>query len=363
MRRALFSAALTFSFLMTPVALAQTAGSGSSGGTSAQGTTPLPENQQGRGVSGDTGIQPPGTYESGNFSPVPQGATGAEDNLGTPNTDYSGTGGSGASDPRYTPPSPGTSFVPQSSDVSGTPGTGGSGSNDTNTTQTPATDNSSNVSGTQGTGGSGNTNNTPAQNQGSGNSVPSGRAPPTSQGTEPTDATGNAHGGSAEAAASGKDLSPRQLTREVAMLRSDVLRLQRQVNALRGGHSGQQEEGTGGSGQAASGQNAPPDQSASPAPAQDTGANPEKTVVASVVMTGQVASTSKGRVVVRDSETGDLYNLRVGQNTQVVRDGQRISLDSLPQGTAVQAAFSLIADGSTDATRIQVAPSPRPRSR
>ncbi|NVJ26490.1 hypothetical protein HUW62_35250 [Myxococcus sp. AM011] len=150
-------------------------------------------------------------------------------------------------------------------------------------------------------------------------------------------------------------MSPRQLTREVAMLRSDVLRLQRQVNALRGGHPDQQAEGTGGSGQAASGQ------SASSAPARDTGANPEKTVVATVVMSGQVASTSKGRVVVRDSETGDLYNLRVGQNTQVVRDGQRISLDSLPQGTAVQAAFSLIADGSTDATRIQVAPSPSPR--
>ncbi|MCP3165335.1 hypothetical protein [Myxococcus qinghaiensis] len=362
MRRALFSAALTFSFLMTPVALAQTAGSGASGGTSAQGTTPLPENQQGRGVSGDTSVQPPGTYESGNFSPVPQGATGAEDNLGTPNTDYSGTGGSGASDPRYTPPSPGTSFVPQSSDVGGTAGTGGSGTT-THSNGNTATDNNSNVSGTQGTGGSGNTNNTPAQNQGSGNSVPSGRAPSTSQGTEPTDAAGDAHGGSAEAAASGKDLSPRQLTREVAMLRSDVLRLQRQVNALRGGHADKQDEGTGGSGQTASGQNAPPEQSASSEPARDTGANPEKTVVASVVMTGQVASTSKGRVVVRDSETGDLYNLRVGQNTQVVRDGQRISLDSLPQGTAVQAAFSLIADGSTDATRIQVTPSPRPRSR
>lgn len=357
MRRALFSAALTFSFLMTPVALAQTAGSGSSGGTSAQGMTPLPESQQGRGVSGDSEIQPPGTYEPGNFSPVPQGATGAEDNLGTPNTDYSGTGGSGVGDPRYTPPAAGTSFVPASSDISGTPGTGGSGSNDTSTTRTPATDNSSDVSGTPGTGGAGNTNNTPAQNQGSGSGVPSGRAPSTPQGTEPTDATGDAHGGSAEAASSGKDLSPRQLTREVAMLRSDVLRLQRQVNALRGMHAGKQGEGTGGSGQ----QSTPPTQSASSEPARDTGADPEKTVVASVVMSGQVASTSKGRIVVRDAETGDLYNLRVGQNTQVVRDGQRISLESLPQGTAVQAAFSLIADGSTDATRIQVAPNPSPR--
>ncbi|TQF11434.1 hypothetical protein FJV41_34270 [Myxococcus llanfairpwllgwyngyllgogerychwyrndrobwllllantysiliogogogochensis] len=163
-------------------------------------------------------------------------------------------------------------------------------------------------------------------------------------------------------------MSPKQLTREVAMLRSDVLRLQRQVNALRGPHSDKQDEGTGGSGQAASGQatsdqSTPPKQSASPEPARDTGANPEKTVVANVVMRGQVASTSKGRVVVRDAETGDLYNLRVGQNTQVVRNGQRISLESLPQGTAVQAAFNLIADGSTSATRIQVAPSPSPTPR
>ncbi|WP_254614138.1 hypothetical protein [Myxococcus sp. CA056] len=318
MRRALFSAALTFSFLMTPVALAQTAGGGSSGGSSAPGMTSPPQNQQGRGVSGDTGTQPPGTYESGSYSPVPQGATGAEDNLGTPNTDYSGTGGSG------------------------------------NTNNTPASN--------QGAG-----------NQGSGSDVPSGRAPPTQGGTEPSDAAGDAHGGSAEAASSGKDLSPQQLTREVAMLRSDVLRLQRQVNALRGPHSDKQDEGTGGSGQAASGQatsgqatsdqSTPPKQSASPEPARDTGADPEKTVVANVVMRGQVASTSKGRVVVRDAETGDLYNLRVGQNTQVVRNGQRISLESLPQGTAVQAAFSLIADGSTNATRIQVAPSPSPTPR
>ncbi|NTX54923.1 hypothetical protein HR086_26880 [Myxococcus sp. CA039A] len=158
-------------------------------------------------------------------------------------------------------------------------------------------------------------------------------------------------------------MSPQQLTREVAMLRSDVLRLQRQVNALRGPHSDKKEEGTGGSGQESLGQSTPPKQSAPPEPARDTGANPEKTVVASVVMRGQVASTSKGRVVVRDAETGDLYNLRVGQNTQVVRNGQRISLESLPQGTAVQAAFSLIADGSTNATRIQVAPSPSPTPR
>ncbi|MFY1831827.1 hypothetical protein ACN47A_38285 [Myxococcus fulvus] len=304
MRRALCTAALTFSFLMSPVALAQSAGSGASGGTSSQ------------------------SQSSGTFSVVPYGSTGAEDSSGTTtngSTTTQGTGGSG--------------------NTSNT-NNAGSASNGTNTTGNNASD-------ARGTGGSGNTSN------GNGDSVPAGRPEPTRQGTEPRDAAGEARGGSAEAAGSGEALSQGDLTREVAMLRNDVLRLQRQVNAMRGGHAKddapeKQQDGTGGSGPASA-----PRQDTSPNDTDDVNADPEKTIVANVVMRGQVTSATQDRIVIKDSETGDLYDLRVGENTRIVRNGQRISTQGLRQGTAVQAAYNLIADGSSDATRIQVTPRSR----
>ncbi|MCP3059294.1 hypothetical protein LXT21_10965 [Myxococcus sp. K38C18041901] len=306
MRRALCTAALTFSFLMTPVALAQSAGSGAGAGTSSQPQSGIGANQE------------PGTYPSGTFSVVPYGSTGAEDISSTTTTQ--GTGGSGNT---------------SNTNAGGTNnGTGGG-------------DTGNNASDARGTGGSGNT------SDGNQDPVPAGRPEPTRQGTEPRDAAGEAKGGSAEAAGSGEALSQGDLTREVAMLRSDVLRLQRQVNALRGGHANdpkQQQDGTGGSGPAS-------------APRQDdsgdVNANPEKTIVANVVMRGQVTSATQERIVIKDAETGDLYDLRVGENTRIVRNGQRISTQGLRQGTAVQAAYNLIADGTSDATRIQVTPRSR----
>ncbi|WP_223782774.1 hypothetical protein [Myxococcus sp. AS-1-15] len=301
MRRALCTATLTFSFLLSPVALAQSAGSGAGAGTSSP-------SQSGVGAN-----QAPGTYPSGTFSVVPYGSTGAEDISSTTTT---------------------------------TQATGGSGN--TSNTNAGGTDTGNNASDARGTGGSGNK-----------DSVPAGRPEPTRQGTEPRDAAGDARGGSAEAAASGEDLSQRDLTREVAMLRNDVLRLQRQVNALRGGHandddSGKQQDGTGGSGPASA-----PRQDASANDTGDVNADPEKTIVANVVMRGQVTSATQDRIVIKDSETGDLYDLRVGENTRIVRNGQRISTQGLRQGTAVQAAYNLIADGTSDATRIQVTPRSR----
>jgi hypothetical protein len=131
-------------------------------------------------------------------------------------------------------------------------------------------------------------------------------------------------------------------SQQVAQLRAEVQELQRQVAAL-SRTSGPTDTGTGGSGTGGS------------APAAD----PDNTVVASVLMQGQVASVSKGRIQVRDAETGDLYTLRVGDKTRATRGGQSIPVQSIRQGTSVQAAFNHIADGDQYATRIQVVP-PRP---
>ncbi|GEN06870.1 hypothetical protein SAMN05443572_104505 [Myxococcus fulvus] len=311
MRRAFCTAALTFSFLLSPVALAQSAGSGAGAGTSAQP-------QSGVGANQTPGTTP----SSGTFSVVPYGSTGAED-ISSTSTTTQGTGGSGNT---------------SNSNAAGANNGNGTGGADTG----------NNASDARGTGGSGNK-----------DSVPAGRPEPTRQGTEPRDAAGEARGGSAEAAASGQELSQGDLTREVAMLRNDVLRLQRQVNAIRGGHAKdddakKQQDGTGGSGPAsAPRQEAPADNSG------DVNADPEKTIVANVVMRGQVTSATQDRIVIKDAETGDLYDLRVGENTRILRNGQRISTQGLRQGTAVQAAYNLIADGSSDATRIQVTPRSR----
>jgi hypothetical protein len=123
----------------------------------------------------------------------------------------------------------------------------------------------------------------------------------------------------------------------VTQLRAEVQRLQAEVDRLRGAG------GTGGAGTAGS------------APAAD----PNETVVASVEMRGQVASVSENRIQVRDAETGDLYSLTVGDKTRATQGGKRISVQDIPEGTPVAAAFNYIADGDSFATRIQVFPNPK----
>ncbi|WP_342376733.1 hypothetical protein NVS55_35965 [Myxococcus stipitatus] len=321
MRRALSTAALTFSVLASPLAFAQAAGAGSPG---------MPSHaQQGTGGSGGRYPQEPGAFEPGDYAPTPQGSTGAEDSAGSPPTGAGssyGTGGSGTQGSAASNEDAGTGGSGADSDASGNTGTRVF------------------VGADAGTGGSGTPDTTSSTDSGTGGSGAKGeRAPATPQGTEPHDAMGDAHGGSAEAASSGRKQSPEDLTREVAMLRSDVLRLQRQVNGLSAKQQGAH-NGTGGSG-------------ADDANKDNTSnADPSKTVVANVVMRGQVTSTSAQRIVVRDSETGDLYNLRVGQNTQVLHGGKRIALQNLREGTSVQASYNLFGDGHSAATRIQVAP-------
>jgi hypothetical protein len=126
----------------------------------------------------------------------------------------------------------------------------------------------------------------------------------------------------------------------VRRLRAQVEQLQRELATLRRTSVPMDNTGTGGSGAAGS------------APAAD----PNNTVVASVLMQGQVTGTTQDRIQLRDSETGDLYTLFVGDKTRATRGGQSISVQSIPAGTPVQAAFNLAADGDSYATRIQVVP-------
>ncbi|AEI64462.1 hypothetical protein LILAB_12775 [Corallococcus macrosporus] len=104
-----------------------------------------------------------------------------------------------------------------------------------------------------------------------------------------------------------------------------------------------EDTGTGGSGT----QTAPPD------------ADTDSTVLASVVMQGQVASVGKDHVVVRDAESGDTFNLLVTNTTRISANGKRVPPQQLSEGTPVQAAFNYIADGDTYATQIRTYPNRR----
>ncbi len=251
--------------------------------------------------------------------------------MGTTGTDV-GTGGSGTTD----------------SDVSGTTGTGtgGSGTTDSDVSGTPGTGTTGTGTGGSGTTGTGTEGGTSGAGTGGSGGTTGGGSTGGATGGGGTGGGGAGGGGSASAAstgaAAGMASQPANLEQEVTQLRAQVQQLQQEVTALR--RSGATADtGTGGSGTGGS------------APAAD----PNETVVASVQMQGQVAATSKDRIQVRDAETGDLYTLRVGDKTRATLGGKRISVQSIPAGTAVRAAFNYIADGDSYATRIQVYPRPR----
>jgi len=143
--------------------------------------------------------------------------------------------------------------------------------------------------------------------------------------------------GTAEPQATGA-ARPENLEQEVARLREEVQRLEREVDSLQRTNTG-----TGGSGTEAA------------APRADTAS----TVLASVVMEGQVASVGKDHIVVRDAESGGTFNLLVTNTTRISANGKRVSPQQLSAGTPVQAAFNYIADGDTYATRIQAYPTTR----
>jgi hypothetical protein len=140
------------------------------------------------------------------------------------------------------------------------------------------------------------------------------------------------------AVASSRGARASTLEQEVTELRASVQDLQQQVAALKRTNTASN-AGTGGSGSAGTSVKASP-----------------RTVVASVVMEGQVAAVGQDRVRVRDNETGDLYDLRLGQNTSATQGNQRIATRNIPEGSMVRAAYNLVAGGDSYATRILVLP-------
>ncbi|MBJ6763454.1 hypothetical protein JGU66_22025 [Myxococcaceae bacterium JPH2] len=116
---------------------------------------------------------------------------------------------------------------------------------------------------------------------------------------------------------------------EVSQLRATVHSLQQEVTSLR-----RENAGTGGSGSSAGSAKASP-----------------KTVVASVVMEGQVAAVGRDRLALRDSESGAIYDLRTSQGSPLIQ--------GLPPGSQVRAAYNLTASGDNYLTRVLVLPPQR----
>ena len=387
MRRAITHAALTFSLLSSSAGLAQATGGGSAAGTAsggAQGTyyepgnfTPPPQltpsNSGGTPmgtIETNTGAEPPAAPPAGaTRGNLLEPATGGSGQQGTPAANVGGIGGAGVN-----APSAGTAGTGQtaSSDTTGTfygsatgagTGTGGSnpqagattsGSAGTGTggsgTQAGAATSGSAGTGTGGSGTQAGAATSGATDTGTvGNGTQAGAATSgatdtgtVGNGTQAGAATSGAAGSATPQAANlsgdtttaARAQQPENLEQEVARLREQVQRLEREVDTLRS-------TGTGGSGTQATASDA------------DVGS----TVLASVVMQGRVASVGKDRVVVRDAESGDTFNLFVTNTTRISANGRRVSPQQLTEGTPVQAAFNYIADGDTYATQIQAYPS------
>ncbi|WP_238539994.1 hypothetical protein [Corallococcus macrosporus] len=355
MRRAITHAALTFSLLTSAAGIAQSTSGGSAGGA-ASGGAPGPVQPQeyyepgnftqppllAPGTSGGT---PMGTIETNTgaepAAAPPAGATrgslleagtGGSGQAGAPATGAGGTGG-----PGMNVPSTGTAGT-GASDVSGT---GGSGVTDTNLgTGGSGSDVSGTATGGGGTPGAGTDGAVGSTGTGGGSGTTTGAGTgraATGGAPAGSSTSGTASGASAEAPAKGSS-RPEDLQQEVARLRDQVQRLEAEVNTLR-----REDTGTGGSGT----QTAPPD------------ADTDSTVLASVVMQGQVASVGKDHVVVRDAESGDTFNLLVTNTTRISANGKRVPPQQLSEGTPVQAAFNYIADGDTYATQIRTYPNRR----
>ncbi len=349
MRRAITHAALTFSLLSSSAGLAQATGGGSAAGTAsggAQGTyyepgnfTPPPQltpsNSGGTPmgtIETNTGAEPPAAPPAGaTRGNLLEPATGGSGQQGTPAANVGGIGGAGVN-----APSAGTAGTGQtaSSDTTGTfygsatgAGTGTGGSNP----QAGATTSGSAGTGTGGSGTQAGAATSGATDTGTvGNGTQAGAATSGAAGS----ATPQAANLSGDTTTAARAQQPENLEQEVARLREQVQRLEREVDTLRS-------TGTGGSGTQATASDA------------DVGS----TVLASVVMQGRVASVGKDRVVVRDAESGDTFNLFVTNTTRISANGRRVSPQQLTEGTPVQAAFNYIADGDTYATQIQAYPS------
>jgi hypothetical protein len=79
---------------------------------------------------------------------------------------------------------------------------------------------------------------------------------------------------------------------------------------------------------------------------QDNNSQPlEQVVIASGSVDGKISRVSQNTVHVRDPE-GNVYQLRIDKKSRGLRQGQRVPLKELNEGTPVRASFDLVGGGS-----------------
>ncbi|EAU69882.1 hypothetical protein [Stigmatella aurantiaca] len=71
----------------------------------------------------------------------------------------------------------------------------------------------------------------------------------------------------------------------------------------------------------------------------------EQVVIATGSVDGKISRVSQGAVHVRDTE-GNVYQLRIDKKSRGLRQGQRVPLKELDEGTPVRASFDLVGGGS-----------------
>ncbi|WP_225408387.1 hypothetical protein [Stigmatella hybrida] len=71
----------------------------------------------------------------------------------------------------------------------------------------------------------------------------------------------------------------------------------------------------------------------------------EQVVIATGSVDGKISRVSQGTVHVRDPE-GNVYQLRIDKKSRGLRQGQRVPLKELDEGTPVRASFDLVGGGS-----------------
>jgi hypothetical protein len=71
----------------------------------------------------------------------------------------------------------------------------------------------------------------------------------------------------------------------------------------------------------------------------------EQVVIATGSVDGKISRVSQNAVHVRDPE-GNVYQLRIDKKSRGLREGQRVPLKELDEGTPVRASFDLVGSGS-----------------
>lgn len=135
-------------------------------------------------------------------------------------------------------------------------------------------------------------------------------------------------------AEAGAEASPAQLRQSVLQLQSEVAQLRQELAQLRA----ELDEVAAGTGVGGGGQEG---EAAGEA-------------VVNAIYTGQVRSASSQRLVLVD-ESGQPFPVELGEQTRILRNGQRISARQLQEGTRVRATVDLLS-GRNQATEVVTLP-------